>query len=605
MNSHRPNHPGILLRSIVVLTLLLGAGCSQTPDPGAIPRMDRADLITEADLAVRCSDTSALAAALESSPLGRLWNSPAVTDARDGQSLEALFKQTLSDPAEGANAEQIGDIYMAQAKMLQGEVILGFDFAEQGADPAITIVAGISEADFNRSLEMDELLFELEQKDTVSASEDFQGTRIYTYIEKEEDGDRFYYQAFYQGTLLTTEDRTWLENALLRLMETPAREPQGDPVVTVHGKAHLLDRLMDHFSAQAAEKEAPFDLRTLLSSLGLDTLGDMRLALQMKPDRTDITLAVDRRGEWNRGLMAMIPPDPVPADFRLSYVPPDVASYKVTRFDLNALWVQIPEILRQISPESQMQFSMGVNSLGGMLDINVNEDIFNNLDRLAFSYARFGDHGQEFIYGLTVRDAGVMERTLRKVFSESSPMAAQMRPFYRETDIQGQTVHLLQIPMPENDAGTQVEREIGLAVVDRALVIGEGRLLENYVQAAVHNEGTPAFYAGQPYRTMAARIPAGACSYALSDMSAFVRYLAEEIRTAAARAEAAAQPAHAEKDCGCEKQRPSPLAALAEKLDIEKLPPTEELAAYFGISDGYSIVDADGLRSEITIHYPE
>jgi hypothetical protein len=490
--------------------------------------------------------------------------------------------------------------------MLQGEVILGLDFAKAGADPAFTIVAAISEADYNRSLEMDELLFELEQKETVSASEAFHDTRIYTYIEKEEDGDRFFYQAFYQGTLLATEDRPWLENALLRLMETPATEPSGDPVVTIHGRVQLMDRLMAHVADGMAAEEAPIDLHTLFTGLGLDTLGDMRLALRMKPDRADITLAVDRRGEWDRGLMAMIPPDPVPVDFRLAYVPPDVASYKITRLDLNALWVQIPDILRQLSPEIQMQFSMGVNALGGMLDINVNEDIFNNLDRLAFSYARFGDHGQELVYGLNVRDTNAMERTLGKLFAENSPIAPQIRPFYRQTDIQGQRIHLLQIPMPDDAGQTQVLQEIGVTVIDRALLIGNGRLLENYVQAAVHNQGEPAFYTSRPFQAMAARIPPDACSYAMSDMAPFVRYFMDEIRTAADEARSqAASPANSPEDGDCPENRPSPLAALVDKIDAAALPPAEAIAGYFGITDGYSVIDADGLRSAMTVYYPE
>ena len=69
-----------------------------------------------------------------------------------------------------------------------------------------------------------------------------------------------------------------------------------------------------------------------------------------------------------------------------------------------------------------MQFSMGVNAVGGMMNINVNEDLFNNLDRLAYSY--YGQMAEELVYGFKVKDADAMERTLRKLLPSNRPVAA-------------------------------------------------------------------------------------------------------------------------------------------------------------------------------------
>ncbi len=605
MNSHRNRCRQAFPITLLILALSLLAGCGQAPQQAEIPRMDRLDLMSGADLIVRCSDTAAFASAIERSPLGLLWNSPEMTASRAGQNLEALLREALTDPDDGEHATRINDIYMTQIKMLDGEFILGLTFDDLESEPEFTMLAAISEADFNRSLEMDALLQELENKETISASEAFRDTRIYTHMEKKEDGDRFSYQAFYGGTLVASDNRPWLEQALIQLMETPAREPQGDPILAISGRAQLLDRLQGRIAAKAAAGESPFDWRALVRSLGLDTLGDMRMEVQMLADRAEFTLAVDRRGEWNRGLMVLVPPEPVPVDFRLAYVPPDVASYQVTRLDLNAFWMQLPEIMRQISPEFQMQFSLGVNAVGGMMGININEDVFQNLESLNFSYARFGDHGQELIYGLHVRDADAMERTLQKLFAANSPLAAQISPFYRETDIQGQTIHLLQFPVPEGVDEETIFQEVGMTVVDRALLIGSGNLLVDHVQAAVNRQGTSTFYDSRSFREMAARVPTGACTYGMSDLSAYVRYFTVEIHKAAARAEAGPPtPANVEEDGGCEEE-PSPLAVFWEDFDVESLPSAEVMARYFGTSDGYSVIDDNGFRSELTIHYPQ
>ena len=603
MNNARKQRRISFLWWVLILATFLLSGCERAQDQANIPTMDRLDLVADVDMLVRCSDTSALFAALEQSPLGRFWNSPDMAAFRNGKSIEEEIRLALIDEDDGENAAKIRDIYLEQAKMMDGEFIMGLDFRELDGEPAITVVAAMREEDYKRSLEMDALLFELEDVETVTASEPFRGTQIYTYMRKEETGDRFVYQAFHKGTLVTSEDRAWLERALIQLMETPAREPEGDPVFSITGKARLIDRLQSLMAEKASENQSPADMQAVIKSLGIDTLGDVNLNVCLKEDRADIAFQVARRGEWNRGLMVLIPPEPAPVDFRLAHVPPDVASYQVTRLDLNALWVQIPEILRQISPEFQMQFSMGVNAVGGVMNINVNDDLFNNLDRLAYSYARLGDNGQELVYGFKVKDADAMERTLRKLFAEHSPVVAQLGEFYRETDVQGHVIHILQFPNPSGDEDEMAFSEIGLTVVDRALVVGQGDLLVEYVQAAIHNAGVPEFYESRPFKEMLARVPADACSYGLSDLSAYARFFMNEVRKTAEEIETAmATPASADEDYD---EALTPLAEIFEGFDLDQLPAAEVIASYVGKSDGYSVIDASGLTSVVTVYYPE
>lgn len=603
MNSFRKQRRIFFLWWLLILATLLLSGCERAQDQANIPKMDRLDLVADVDMLVRCSDTSALFAALEQSPLGRFWNSPDMAAFRNGKSIEEEIRFALVDEDDGENAAKIRDIYLEQAKMLDGEFILGLDFTERDGEPAITVIAAMREEDYNRGLEMDTLLFELEDVETVTASEPFRGTQITTYMRKEETGDRFNYQAFYKGTLVASEDRAWLEKALIQMMETPAREPEGDPAFSITGKARLIDRLQSQMAEHVSENESPFDMQAVIKSLGFDTLGDVDLNVCLKEDRADLTFKIASRGEWNRGLMVLIPPEPAPVDFRLAHVPPDVASYQVTRLDLNALWVQIPEILRQISPEFQMQFSMGINAVGGMMNINVNEDLFNNLDRLAYSYARLGDNGQELVYGFKVKDADAMERTLRKLFAEHSPVVAQLGQFYHETDIQGHVIHILQFPNPSGDEDTMTFSEIGLTVVDRALVIGQGDLLVEYVQAAVHNPGVPKFYENRPFKEMLARVPADACSYGLSDLSAYARFFMKEVIKTAAEVETAmATQASTDEEYD---EALAPLAEIFEGFDMDQLPSAEVIASYLGNSDGYSVIDASGLTSTMSVYYPE
>jgi hypothetical protein len=584
---------------LMVLMLFLTA-CAGGADQDNRPRMNRLDLVTDVDLIVHCTDITALMSAVEKSPMGRFWNSPEMEGFRNDRDLWGDLRLALAEGAEGDNAAKIRDIYLEEIKMLDGEVILGLDFADYEGQPAFTLVAAMSEADHKRSLEMDALLFELEDVETIKASEDFRGTTLYTYIRKETKGDRFLYQAYCEGTLLASENRAWLEHALLQLKETPAREPEGAPELSLTAKARLMDRLQSLLAERAAEEGSPVDPLTVIRSLGLDAVGDVQFNLCMQEDRADILFQAARRGEWNRGLMVLIPPEPAPVDLRLAYVPRDAASYQVARLDLNAFWMQVPEILRQISPEFQLQFNMGVNAAGGMMDIDVSEDLFNNLDPLVFSYTCLEDDGQQFLYGLKVKDSDAMERTLSKLFAEHSPITAQLGDFYRPTDIQGHVIHMIQFPMPTVEGDLPVYNEVGLTVADRALIIGQGNLLVDYVQAAVHNQGASEFYEQPAFKEIMTRIPSTACGYGISDLSAYARFYVNQVRTAIEQVRAAeATPASSGGDEG-----PDPFAGFLEGFDMDKLPSADVIAGYFGVSEGYSVMDEAGFRSTMTMRYP-
>ncbi len=598
-----PHRTWIALPWLLVVAALLLNGCGRGPDQPPLSTIDRRELLTDADLIVRCSDAGAFSEAVARSPLGLFWHGPEMEAFREGWRFEEIFARAVTEEMAGAHAARMREIYLEQLKLLDGEFVLGLDFGDFSRAPAITLAAAIRAEDYQRSLEMDRLLFELEPVETITAREDFRGTAITTYLRKEDDGDRFLYQAFHDGTLLASEDRPWLEQSLIRLMAARAREPEGDPVLTVTGTARLLDRLQALMAEQAAEKGAPFDAQTVLHGLGLDSVGDLQLQMAMKADRTELVFQAARRGEWNRGLMVLVPGEPVPVDFRLAYVPRDVAGYQVFRVDLDAFWRQIPELLRQISPDHQMQFSMGVNAAGGLMNIDLNEEIFGNLDRLGFTYSRIGDAGQELVYGFRVKDAGAMARTLDKLFAEHAPVRAQLGEIYRRTDIQGHSVHMLQFPVPAGHGERMTMRQVGMTVVDRALVIGEGDLLVEHVQAAVHNQGAAEFYTSRMFTDMTRRVPAEACSYGATDLGAFARFFIHQLRSAAEDLQAAgfASPARAGGD---KAEGLNPLADLLAGFDVAQLPLPESVGAFFGTSDGYSLMDGAGFRSTMTIYDP-
>jgi hypothetical protein len=76
----------------------------------------------------------------------------------------------------------------------------------------------------------------------------------------------------------------------------------------------------------------------------------------------------------------------------------------------------------------------------------------------------------------------------------------------------------------------------------------------------------------------------------------------DEVRETVKAVEAAkATPANADEDVDAAM---APLADIFEGLDVSQWPSAEVIAGYFGNSDGYSVIDAAGFKSIVTVYYP-
>jgi len=310
----------------------------------------------------------------------------------------------------------------------------------------------------------------------------------------------------------------------------------------------------------------------------------------MRSQSADTHLDIARGGDWSRGLMALIPDGPAPADFRLSYVPANPASYEVSRIDLNALWIQLPEILRQIDPEFADKFDMGLNMANGMLQMDLTRDLFANLDNLYFRYSRVAGDQKESVVGLLLKDADAMDRTLLKLFDESSVVMSQVGGFYHRSDIQGYVIHTLNLPGMSADQPNR----IGAAVMDGALLVGHEALLMDHAQAVAAKSGEPGFYRSPTFSGMAAGLPDNAYSYAVGDLSKLSELFFSRLRQSALGEMARKSPDDDEL-----------FGRFTQGFDFEKLPPDDFLLKFLGTTESYAVKDASGVRARVAVQYPD
>jgi hypothetical protein len=77
-----------------------------------------------------------------------------------------------------------------------------------------------------------------------------------------------------------------------------------------------------------------------------------------------------------------------------------------------------------------------------------------------------------------------------------------------------------------------------------------------------------------------------------------MRFYVNQMRTAMVQA---ATPASSDGD---DDRKPNPWGTIFKDFDVDKLPSAEVMARYFGVSDGYSVMDTAGFRSVMTMRYP-
>ncbi len=591
----------LCLLSLAVTAAFLSGCQSQKTEP-TLPSIDRSELFADSQVVFRISNTTDMLEAVKKSPLGELWNSPEMEAFRDGRTMDEHIQEAMRTNSDSATEDRLGEIYLEEIKMLKGEVILGFEFNDQDAEPKMCIAAAMTKEAFDRSLELDARIHELEDTETITATENFNGIEIHTYVVKgeAEDDDEFHYQAFYKGTILMGEKKEWLEKSLAALMERSVREPADAPSAALLLKPGLLAQMKQKMLENLPEERDATDVDRLVSSLGVEAIGETGITYTMKPESAQLDLTVQKTGEWDRGLMLFIPTEPAPADYRISYMPEEPASYGVARTDFARIWAEIPVILKQIAPDMEAKFNLGVGSIGGMLQINIDKDLFGNLDNLMFNYSRIVEERQEWIYGFRVKDAAAMNQMLFTLFDENAIIRSQLGDMYREVTIQGNTLHMLKIPGASMDAEGPVFQNFGVVVLDQALLVGHENLLMDHVQSTADKSGEPAFYKSDKYTAMMENIPSGAFRYSMGSLSKIGEYTLAKIRESESH----------EDDLFADDEMEGPdveeafMDRFLEGFKYDQLPADEVIAGYLGDFEGYSLANEKGLESVLTIRYP-
>lgn len=547
----------------------------------------RRDLIAaQNSVVVSFSNMKMILENLDSSPLGKMWNDPAMDGFRNNQKIATLFKQLLTQSEGDTNGDdERTHLQWQELQLLQGELIIGFNFATQ-RDGDVSMVAAMSEADYKKSLAIDERLFRIDENEPRLQRTTFQGVELVCMRDRK-TGEALHWQAWVQGTLLLFSKRDELERCLVRLRkQKPFLEPS-EATVEILCPANFFAFLQESFDKSLRKNENSQGIRaaSIARATGYSELGSVKLLIQLEKERLDISMSAEHNGP-KAGFWKLLSSSPAPRGKLLNHVPEDVYSYAVSQLDIKALWRELPVMVQHINPQWAAQFQGALTMLPMMLQIDPSRDIFDNLDSLIVSYSRMQGAQSQDLFALKLRNEDQMIQTLSKVFSPAAPLRAQMGHMLAHEDVNGVAVYSMNIP----DQRTGESSTYAISVAGSYLLIGN----PGFVRSMISN-GTKAsgFYKSRAFTSMLSETPSVATAYGYSDIARMVEPLIQELHASGMLKRRAVRS----------KGGLTPLERFLDGLDLSKLPKARFFATFLGQGFTHTTFKKGHLQSRTSLNY--
>ncbi|WP_372847421.1 hypothetical protein, partial [Pontiella sp.] len=311
--------------------------------PPAAFALERTELLPpDAQTYLRVSNTTDFWTMLQKSSIGKLWQDRQFQDFLGNPDAET-WQDFFFDGEKDAEDE----VLIEQMKMLKGELVLGFNLDRE--DPCI--IAAMSEADFKRSLELDDRVREIMDEPFGLVRSDFQGTEIIQHIEHPgSEYESFSWQTHVGNTFVMGNTREWVEQCIVKLGAAQIEEPRGNPVLDINlPLAKMIEGTL-------GDGEAGIGERALFEALGLLDIENFSSKIELQGDQL-VADNVLRIGAMSKGLFAVLDVEPSTLP-TVTFIPENIASIEVGRFNLLGLWQEIPNVLAAAQPEMKPQFDM-------------------------------------------------------------------------------------------------------------------------------------------------------------------------------------------------------------------------------------------------------
>ncbi len=551
-------------RTILTLSILLTL-------PLATLALERTELLPDnAQNYVRISDTTRFLSQFKASSGGKLWADPQFQDFLGNPDAEIWNALFFEDESE-AEAE----LSIEQMKLAKGEVVLAFNMEEE-----FFLILAMDKAAYERSQELDLKLSELSNNSGNTFKDSFQEVEIIRHIANSEAPDEeSHWEAHFKGTLLVGSTREWIEKCIVQLKKETPVEPTGNPTLSM--KLALSSLIRDTL-LEELKNDTPspmYDPEVLLDALGLMGLENFSFNLELKDTEmvADSTLRVT---DLTKGLFTIfdVRPSELPT---VTFIPEDIASLEVGRFNLLRFWQEIPNVLATAMPAVKPQFDMAMAMVQQQVGLNLEQDLLAHLGTKYMAFSTTEDNQQISVIAVDLKDGAAFKTGLETTLA-SPVIQPQIATTLNTEPFLDHTIYTFNADDPSEEAAFSVAGDY--------LLYGQPAGLRQVIRTQSSDEAAnTSFEQSALVKGLRKHVPSQAFGYSAIDwkknMDVFVRELSKPEYVSIVQQKWAASG--------------SPLPPP----DFNKLPASDHIASFFNVSYQYAEASDEGIHHKMILKY--
>lgn len=533
--------------------------------------LERMDLVPpDAQLEIRVSNTTTFLEQLKKSSIGRLWADPQFQNFL-GHPDEDMLEEYLFDGEKTAEDEMI----MEQIKMLKGEVVAA---TVKGEDAPYLILA-MSDADFRRSLVLDDKMAETTEEPFDIVRGSFQDVDVIQHIEKAgTEQESRTWQAHLNNTLVMGPSKEWVEKSIAELQKEPISEPEGNPALDIHLPLAALIR-ESLKEPQDGQAPAIINQSTLFEALGLLGIEKFTTHLELR----DTEMIVDNNLQatsLGKGIFTLL--DMEPAELpHVDFVPDNITLIEVGRMNLLRFWQEIPTVMSAAMPTVKPQLDLLLATIRNQIGIDIEKDLLANMGTRYIAFSCPNGDLLTSVMALELKDGSAFKSALETIMA--SPMVEPQITAAMDT------VNFLDRTLYVSKA-TEPADTIAIAVAGNYLLYGHPDAVRQVIRSQSSEAAANSrLEENELVRGLRQQVPVTAFGYSAIDWNKNMSYIIRELT------------------------RPERIRVIMERWarsgsplpppDFDKLPPTDHLASFFNTSYLYIEKTNQGLHQKIILKY--
>ena len=305
--------------------------------------------------------------------------------------------------------------------------------------------------------------------------------------------------------------------------------------------------------------------------------------LSLKVELRDTELVADTNlsvSDLTKGIFTLLDTEPsvLPT---VTFVPENISSLEVGRFNLLRFWQEIPNALTSAMPMAKPQFDMVLNMLQQQLGINFEQDLLNHIDTKYFSFSVVENDVHQSLIAVELKDGTAFRAGLETALASPAMQAQTATGLEIETFLD-HTIYAVKKGDPS--------QPISFGVTGDYLLYGDPEALRQVIRS----QGSDAA-ANQTFeRTVLIKglrehVPGRAFGYSAIDWKKNMGVLVRELSNP--------------EFIPLIQQNWARSGSLLPPPDFSKLPPVDHIASFFNVSYQYVEATGNGIHQRIILKY--